>query len=63
MGLGICGVPPDGRVGKQAGMRTGKGATGRLVEDQARAVKKIATRGEDVKLDYVGVMKCPGGGS
>ena len=49
------------RVGKEAGVQTGKGAAGRLVGGRARAVKKTATRGEDVNLDYVEVMACPGG--
>lgn len=49
------------RVGKEAGVQTGKGAAGRLVGGRARAVKKTANGGEDVNLDYVEVMACPGG--
>jgi len=49
------------RVGKEAGVQTGKGAAGRLVGGRARAVRKTATGGEDVNLDYVEVMACPGG--
>ena len=49
------------RVGKEAGVQTGKGAAGRLVGGRARAVKKSATGGADVSLDYVEVMACPGG--
>ena len=49
------------RVGKEAGVQTGKGAAGRLVGGRARAVKKGVTGGEDVHLDYVEVMACPGG--
>ena len=49
------------RVGKEAGVQTGKGAAGRLVGGRARAVKKTTAGGEDVTLDYVEVMACPGG--
>ena len=49
------------RVGKEAGVQTGKGAAGRLVGGRARAVKKTANGGEDTNLDYVEVMACPGG--
>jgi len=49
------------RVGKEAGVQTGRGAAGRLVGGRARAVKKTAGGGEDVNLDYVEVMACPGG--
>lgn len=49
------------RVGKEAGVQTGKGAAGRLVGGRSRAVKKVAAPGEDVGLDYVEVMACPGG--
>lgn len=49
------------RVGKEAGVQTGKGAAGRLVGGRSRAVKKTAAGGEDVTLDYVEVMACPGG--
>jgi len=49
------------RVGKEAGVQTGKGAAGRLVGGRSRAVKKAAVGGEDVGLDYVEVMACPGG--
>ena len=49
------------RVGKEAGVQTGKGAAGRLVGGRSRAVKKVAAGGEDVSLDYIEVMACPGG--
>lgn len=49
------------RVGKEAGVQTGRGAAGRLAGGRARAVKKNATGGGDVGLDYVEVMACPGG--
>jgi iron only hydrogenase large subunit-like protein len=49
------------RVGKEVGVQTGKGAAGRLVGSRARAVKRTAAGGEDVNLDYVEVMACPGG--
>ena len=49
------------RVGKEAGVQTGRGAAGRLAGGRARAVKKTATGGGDVNLDYVEVMACPGG--
>ena len=49
------------RVGKEAGVQTGKGAAGRLVGGRSRAVKKTVAGGEDVRLDYVEVMACPGG--
>ena len=47
------------RVGKEAGVQTGKGAAGRLAGGRARAVKKSG--GGDASLDYVEVMACPGG--
>lgn len=49
------------RVGKEAGVQTGKGAAGRLVGGRSRAVKKVADGGKDANLDYVEVMACPGG--
>ncbi|KAF9647239.1 iron hydrogenase [Thelephora ganbajun] len=49
------------RVGKEAGVQTGKGAAGRLVGGRARAVKKTTGGGDDANLDYVEVMACPGG--
>lgn len=49
------------RVGKEAGVQTGKGAAGRLVGSRSRAMKKTPAGGEDVNLDYVEVMACPGG--
>jgi len=49
------------RVGKEAGVQTGKGAAGRLAGGRARAVRKAATGDRDVNLDYVEVMACPGG--
>ena len=49
------------RVGKEAGVQTGRGAAGKLVGGRARAVRKTAAGGEDVNLDYVEVMACPGG--
>ena len=49
------------RVGKEQGVQTGRGAAGRLAGGRARAVKRTATGGEDVTLDYVEVMACPGG--
>ena len=49
------------RVGKEAGVQTGRGAAGRLAGGRARAVKKTATGNGDVNLDYVEVMACPGG--
>ena len=48
------------RVGKEAGVQTGRGAAGRLTGGRARAVK-TATSGGDANLDYVEVMACPGG--
>jgi len=49
------------RVGKEVGVQTGKGAAGRLAGVRGRVVKKTATGGGDVNLDYVEVMACPGG--
>lgn len=49
------------RVGKEAGVQTGKGAAGRLVGGRSRVVKKAAAGGEEPNLDYVEVMACPGG--
>ena len=49
------------RVGKEAGVQTGKGAAGRLVGGRSRPAKKAAAGAEDVNLDYVEVMACPGG--
>ena len=48
------------RVGREAGVQTGRGAAGGL-EGRAKAVKKSATGSEDINLDYVEVMACPGG--
>ena len=49
------------RVGKEAGVQTGKGAAGRLVGGRSRAVKNVAVGSEDANLNYVEVMACPGG--
>ena len=49
------------RVGKEAGVQTGKGAAGRLAGGRTRAVKKTTAGGGDASLDYVEVMACPGG--
>lgn len=49
------------RVGKEAGVQTGKGAAGRLVGGRARAIKKTTTGDGSANLDYVEVMACPGG--
>jgi hypothetical protein len=48
-------------VGKEVGVQTGKGGARRLVGSRAREVKRTAAGGEDVNLDYVEVMACPGG--
>ena len=49
-------------MGKEVGVQTGKGATGRLVRGWAKGAKKTETGvDEGGNLDYVEVMACPGG--
>jgi len=51
------------KVGKEAGVRVGRGAAGRMVALRERTAKKAtgSDKDKDRPLDYVEVMACPGG--
>ncbi|KIK99341.1 hypothetical protein PAXRUDRAFT_30594 [Paxillus rubicundulus Ve08.2h10] len=49
------------KVGKEAGVRVGRGAAGRMMGERARGKKSGVEGGEEKGYDYVEVMACPGG--